>query len=1269
MALVFALLPPAAAHGAEPPAPAPAANPGATSGPQRAPATVTLITGDKVTVTPGRPGTAPEVSVERAPGATGSVRVSSENGNTYVYPDEAVPYIAAGRLDRELFGVTQLLAQGYDDRSTRDLPLILTRTKGSAALGSDAPKDEAAGEPASALPGTESTLSLPSIRGEAVRTRRSKAAAFWSALTGPARRKGTPSEGRANGAPATPGTAPFAAGVDKVWLDGRAEASLTESTAQIGAPAAWASGGTGAGVRVAVLDSGIDATHPDVEKRIVKSRSFVPGESVTDRGGHGTHTASTLAGTGAASDGQERGVAPEADLLVGKVLSDKGYGLDSWIIAGMEWAARTERAKVISMSLGDAARHAQNDPLSIALDELSAETGALFVVAAGNEGPGPYSVTSPGTADAALTVGAVNRSDELAEFSGAGPRHFDDGLKPDITAPGVGVLAARSQYLKDGGDGYYMTLDGTSMATPQVAGAAVLLAQKHPGWSAQDIKDALMSTSMRTPRHSVYQAGTGRVVVPAAYYAEAFATGSVDAGLIPWSPGAQREPVRREITYTNTADSPLTLDLSVDAEGAGSQAFALGADQVTVPAHGTARTEVVVDPSGLAPGRYAAQVVASSTAGGRTTLHTAVGISVEPEKHNLTIRLRDRAGLPMSGSVRIAGDNGVTTDVWIPEDGRLTSRWAPGTYTLQSYPEVEGLHGPGSLGTAILVEPEVDLSKDREVVLDASRARQVKVDTPQPTLALRSRIDVWRSFTASEPEPGAGAVFDALFPSPAHDSVWALPTGSKVRKGSFAFGTRFRAEQTPLTISRGGQRLHDPLPQPGAADLPDGRSRLTALFADDGSTGAYSGLSARGKAVVVRGGSVTATDQAAAAAEAGAALLLVVNQGAGRMYEWFGRPGSTESGSVPVASVTSEEGEELIEGITAARGERVALTIESHPTPDYLYDLADYHIGAVPEDPSADTAPGSLARIDQYFALAPGKHGLEHRDDYPPYHWQGRSAYQPGKAVRLPFEGQPVSPGPRTDWVSAGPGVTWQEFTLLEDLPLRADTRTYEGGSRQEDRWFSPVVRPRMLDDGVLVRNPDGSFTAGVEGYGDAGAAHGGATGTQLTSFHQGDRQLSMSPYAWVGTGGLAPERLPYRMVVDTTGLDALSPYSTTTRTEWRFTSASVATPQRIPLVQLDYETELDLEGRAERRTGFTIRPHVLGGSSPQDAVSSLTLEVSYDDGDTWRKHDLKERKGAWRAALTAPPGADHVSVRVTAGQHNGGGVTQTVVRAFGLAP
>ncbi len=1237
-ALVAVMVTPVVAYSAASP---PTVTPAPAGGARPAPVTVTLITGDKVKVTRRSDGP-PLVDVVRAPGATGSVRVATERGHTYVYPDEAVAYVATGRLDRQLFDVTQLIDLGYDDARSSELPLIVTHTKDSAALRADRPP----------LPGAETTLSLPSVRGAAVRARRAEATTFWSALTG----AGQPPSARAEGTPKAAVTPRFTAGIDKVWLDGKAKATLADTTAQIGAPAAWAAGGTGAGVRVAVLDSGVDPTHPDLADRVVASQSFVPGEEVVDRNGHGTHTASTLSGTGAASGGKERGVAPGADLVVGKVLDDTNSGPISGIIAGMEWAARTQRAKVISMSLGVGVWHTQDDPLSQAVNLLSAETGALFVIAAGNSGQSPYSVSAPGTADAALTVGAVDASDHLAGFSSAGPRTGDDGLKPDLTAPGVDVLAARSQYM-NGGEGYYRVESGTSMATPHVAGAAVLLAQKHPEWTGRQIKDALMSTSVPTPDYTPYQAGTGRLDVAAAYLRDQIvATGSVDAGLVPWSPGTQRQPIKREITYTNTTGSPLTLELTVAPGGSPARAFTLAADHVTVPARGTSTVGVTVDPDGLAAGQYAAQVRARHASG---DVHTAVGVAVESEKYDLTVRLKDRAGRLVNGDVEIRGADGTSAFMWV-QDGTLTSRFAPGSYTVLSFPDVTGLHGPNSLGLAVLAAPEVDLTTDREVVLDASRARQVKVATSRPSAVVDSRLDIYRSFTSKEPTPQDwGALRETIMPSATYDSLWALPTQEKVKQGSFVLTTRIRAEQTPLRITYPGHHLDGTLVQPGSRPLPDGTSRLDAVFAGTGSPADYAGLSARGKAVVIRGGAVAPADQAAAAHAAGAALLLVVNDGAGRGSDWYGAPDAVSTGPLPVASLTMDEGKALIDELAAGRP-GVRLTVEAHPAPKYLYDLVDYHIGQVPEDPSAKTGPRDLARIDLDFTPPPGNQVTESRVDYPPYEYY--SAF--------PFALKPVAPGRRTDWVSAGDGVKWQQNTVLDGWGTsKTDILSYRPGSVQQDRWYGPIYRPRMIGSDIPYRGENG-LSAYIQGFGDAGAAHSGGSGqSQRATMYQGDRQLvRVEGWPRLNVGELAPQQLPYRLVVETENDGRINPYSTATRTEWRFTSGAPEEGVRaVPLVQLDYGTDLDAAGRAKRRTDLSITPVVLGGDPARDTVSTVELEVSYDDGAGWRRQSLKERKGTWRASLDAPHRAEHVSIRVTAEQRNGGGVTQTITRAFGL--
>ncbi|MEU6207777.1 S8 family serine peptidase, partial [Micromonospora musae] len=266
------------------------AAPGSPTGPTPAPPTdlptppgthsVTLITGDVVTTrsTPNG-GT---VDVRRPDGAPTPVRVVEAGDELYVYPQTVLPYVAADTLDKRLFNVTRLIADEYDDAHSDHLPLIVSYAGASAGLRANAPA------------GATRTRTLSSISGTAMNEERDRADEFWAAITAaPAARSATGSS--------HPGS--FGGGITKVWLDGRVRADLADTTAQIGAPEVWAGGDTGQGVRVAVLDTGIDATHPDLVDRVAESAVFVPGEELTDRYGHGTHVASTIAGTGAASGG------------------------------------------------------------------------------------------------------------------------------------------------------------------------------------------------------------------------------------------------------------------------------------------------------------------------------------------------------------------------------------------------------------------------------------------------------------------------------------------------------------------------------------------------------------------------------------------------------------------------------------------------------------------------------------------------------------------------------------------------------------------------------------------------------------------------------------------------------------------------------------------------------------------------------------------------------------------------------------------------------
>ena len=391
--------------------------------------------------------------------------------------------------------------------------------------------------------------------------------------------------------------------VEKVWLDGRRKASLDKSVPQIGAPTAWAAGFDGTGIKVAVLDTGIDTAHADLAGQVIEERDFSGSSGTGDKFGHGTHVASITAGTGARSGGKYKGVAPGAKLLNGKVLDDNGFGSDSGIIAGMEWAV-AQGANVVNLSLGGTDMPGI-DPMEETVNRLSAESDTLFVIAAGNEGEfGEGTVGSPGSADAALTVGAVDKADQLADFSSRGPRVGDGGVKPDLTAPGVAITAAAAagsvleeQYPSDIPG--YLTIDGTSMATPHVAGAAAILAQQHPDWTGERLK-AVLTGSAKPGAYSSFQQGTGRTdVVRAMEQSVVTEQGPIDFGKQQW-PHTDDTPATKKLTYRNLGTEPVTLDLSVDAfavdgKPAAEGMFAVSPRQLTVPAGGEASADVTAD--------------------------------------------------------------------------------------------------------------------------------------------------------------------------------------------------------------------------------------------------------------------------------------------------------------------------------------------------------------------------------------------------------------------------------------------------------------------------------------------------------------------------------------------------------------------------------------------------------------------------------------------------------------------------------------------------
>jgi subtilisin family serine protease len=719
---------------------------------------VTLVSSDRVLLAEG--GQRREVvAVEPGPGRGGmQFQRYTDSGDDYVVPLDALPLLNRGRLDRRLFDVNELLRFGYDDRSRGDVPLIVSGASGT-------PAGTKATEKRVTVDDARVTRKLPSVAAVAVREDKARASEFWDQV------KGDPDPGH----PATDHLAPE---LTRIWLDGRVHASLDKSVPQVGAPAAWAAGHTGKGAVVAVLDTGIDDSHPDLADAVVGEKDFTGNPAgARDGDGHGTHVASIVTGSGAASGGRYTGVAPDARLLVGKVLDDFGSGYESQIVAGMEWAAAAG-APVVNMSLGTDSPGDGTGVFDQAVDRLTAQTGTLFVVAAGNSGPDAQTVGSPGSADAALTVGAVDGQDALADFSSRGPRLTRPAIKPDITAPGVGIVAARAKgtTLGDPVGEDYVKLSGTSMAAPHVAGAAAILAGEHPGWKAEQLKAALVGSAAPHDGLTVYEQGAGRLDVARADTQHVYATpASVDGGVALW-PHSDDKPVATPVTYHNYGTSELALDLSLavkDPTGAPAVAgmFMISADRLIVPAGGEATVTVTTDTTGSGPDGVYGGVLIATGDGGRVTVRTPVGITKEVESYNVNLRVLDRNGQPTgSYDVMFTSLDGPFTSMPYNPSGTVVARLPKGRYFYSALVWVPG--------TTLVAEPTWMLDRDTTLVIDAREGLPgpgVTVDRRDAAVALRAELLVLRKTSTGPAGFGlAGPNFRGVYTRP---SDTAAPAG------------------------------------------------------------------------------------------------------------------------------------------------------------------------------------------------------------------------------------------------------------------------------------------------------------------------------------------------------------------------------------------------------------------------------------------------------------------------------------------------------------
>jgi serine protease AprX len=334
-------------------------------------------------------------------------------------------------------------------------------------------------------------------------------------------------------------------------------------------------GVTGKNVTVAIIDSGVQPSTDLPASRIKAFVDFVGRQKTAyDDYGHGTHVAGIIAGSGARSYGRYTGVAPAANIVALKVLDGRGAGTTSNVLAALDWVLANYmlyNIRIVNMSLGHPVYSPiAEDPLVQAVEALS-KRGIVVVAASGNFGKLQSaqkvyaSVTSPGNAPSAVTVGAAHNNgtlargdDYIADFSGRGPTRFEYAMKPDVVAPGYGVIATAASgsyllttYPATQVTAGYLRLNGTSMATPVVAGAAALMLSANPNLSAHTVKAVLQYTAQRLGTTDVMTQGAGEInVAGAVRLAKLINTAA--APNTRWLKGRQR-PTRADLLFGEIA--------------------------------------------------------------------------------------------------------------------------------------------------------------------------------------------------------------------------------------------------------------------------------------------------------------------------------------------------------------------------------------------------------------------------------------------------------------------------------------------------------------------------------------------------------------------------------------------------------------------------------------------------------------------------------------------------------------------------------------------
>ncbi|MCG9696906.1 S8 family serine peptidase [Shewanella sp. Isolate11] len=976
----------------------------------------TLITGDKVSAVVKTDGSLAGIRMVGKDGQDVMTSIFKRGNDTYVIPESAQQFIDNKVIDKELFNISKLYQSGYDDASTDKLPVIVEYPDG-ALEGSATPAE---------LAGMSLTGEIEIIDSAAFGISKDQAAEVFSALTSDVR-------------------------IEGVWLDAmvfghkqNVAETLVPTVPFTGALGSNAINYSGAGVRVAVLDTGYDIEHADLMGRVVASADFsYSSNGVDDLNGHGTHTASTIAGTGKESGGKWAGMAPGAELLVGKVLSNSGGGSTYGILNGMIWAANNG-ADIVNMSLGGSATSCEG-PMVDMVEALREQT--LFVISAGNSFT-RQTVGSPGCAPSALTVAALDRDNQTASFSSRGPSPDGHSAKPDIGSQGVNVVAAAS-----GGNGAtaYRALSGTSMSAPHVAGGAALVLEARPELTPMQLKKVLTSSVVENDAH-VLEQGAGPMDVNRAMVQKVIAQPNIELDSFPYA--GNTDVTNTFVTFENLSDEDVTYDLSLELMGEDgitrmpATIAGLGVKSITVPANGTAEVPVWIDPTvGLRSGAYGAitgRIEGRSKGQADEQITVPVSFWIQPPQVSLSLSATDLRGMPATSPSKIylineEDDYGRYVSM---NSGQAEVKVDEGNYTIVAHI----MTYDNDVRTSGLVESATQMaylnkkiSSNESIHFDAQIAPKLEFKTDKPIETQGFSF----GFTYAL-DDNKLAKLAAIELAPDYvDNLYLWSQGHDDRFRAFA-STHATAPETVMTMQNG---VELDLVAQGLAIGFDGEGSAEVVPVGDASYSTdWSQFDLAGKIALVQNPFYIVNYMVNNAIKQGAIGVLYYRPGAHGRY----KTSLTGIPRLPVMGLSSEQGEVLFEQIN--QGNNIVswkgTSVEKTP---YTYDLHHITDGSI---------NGGQVRVhDKELHQFTSSYYSQNNDERPTFKDVMAQTNSTGEFYSTGSPHMLLAPLVREEYYTATPKNTWTNIVMPHpDISTNGayfdGPRFMTSGAESANSWF-----------------------------------------------------------------------------------------------------------------------------------------------------------------------------------------------------------------------